>query len=112
MTTTRIKVADFEQAMFRYVREQVKKANANGSTMLTAAEAKALPKDLRDNFESLGSPQVNASKLMKDVAAGAAYAARRADRNRDGTLSATEAKALPAVLRDNFQNYAAAMKRR
>jgi hypothetical protein len=46
-----IKVNEFIRATRTYVQKSVAKANTNSNPYLTKAEAKKLPKDLRDNFE-------------------------------------------------------------
>ncbi len=104
MTTT-VRIADFLSSSRRYVAKAVQQANGDGSSTLTAREAQALPKDLRDNFAKLGQTRVGTARFVDTVVDSFAAAARAADKNRDGKLSATEAKRLPAEVRDNLTAY-------
>lgn len=93
-----------------YVQESVKKANTNGNPYLTKAEAKKLPRDLRDNFEAhrIGAQdngRVSVKKFEANYVKYVAVHATRADKNGDGILSARDVTNLPRDLRDNAQNY-------
>ena len=100
----------FVKAARSYVASSVKAANTDKNPYLTKTEAKALPKDLKDNYEAhrvLGNynSRVAANKFVEKFAGYVAVQAEKADKNHDGYLTQTEAKALPKDLRDNFANY-------
>ncbi len=109
MPVTKVKVESFVAASRTYLEKNLDKVNTVGSkSTIRASEAKNLPKDLRDNVAKL-APDGKAIKksdlmagYMKDVTA----ALKKADANKDGYLTLTEAKKLPAHVRDNFNNYA------
>jgi hypothetical protein len=105
-----VKVADFIRSSASYVRANVRSANADGNAYLTKAESKALAKDLKDNFTNhrfgaQGNASVTAEKFITRFTDYVAVHAKRADKNNDGFISATEAKTLPKDLQDNFRNY-------
>jgi hypothetical protein len=105
-----IRVNEFIRSTRAYVQENVKKANANGNPYLTKAEAKKLPKDLRDNFEAhrVGAQEngrVSVKKFETNYVNYVAVHARRADQNGDGILSARDVTRLPRDVRDNVTNY-------
>lgn len=105
-----VKVADFIRSSASYIRANVRGANTNGNTYLTKAEAKGLAKDLKDNFENhrwgaQANGSVTAEKFITRFTDYVAVNAKRADRNGDGFLSASEARSLPRDLQDNFRNY-------
>lgn len=105
-----IKVSDFIKASRTYVQKNVKEANRDGNPYLTKAEAKALPRDLRDNFEAhrvLGqdNARVSVKKFEQNFVAYVAVNARKADKDGDGILHATDMGKLPRDLRDNFGNF-------
>lgn len=107
----RVGVGELLGASKRYVEAAVKKANLNGNTYLTLEEAKKLPADLRDNYEAFrkaGNARVSVKQFAASFTAYVAKSANAADKNKDGVLTATDAKALPKDLRDNFLNYVAA----
>lgn len=100
----------FVKSARSYVASSVKAANVDRNPYLTKTEAKALPKDLRDNYETHrvlgnGNDRVAANKFVEKFSGYVAVQAERADKNHDGYLTATEAKALPKDLRDNFKNF-------
>ncbi len=112
-TRVRVGVGELLSATKRYVQAQVKKANANGNTYLTAEEAKKLPADLRDNYEAFrraGHLRVSVKQFTESFTAYVAKSAASADKNKDGVLTATDARSLPKDLRDNFLNYVAATR--
>ena len=102
-----VKVGQFIQSSAAYVRANVRRANTDGNAYLTKAEAKALPADLRDNFEahrvgSQANSRVTASKFEQKYTDYVAIKAKAADKNHDGYLSPSEVKNLPVDLRDNY----------
>ena len=93
-----------------YVTSSVRKANVDANPYLTRAEAKALPKDLKDNYETHrvlgnGNDRVAANKFIQKFTDYVAVKAHQADANGDGLLSTAEAKKLPKDVRDNFANF-------
>jgi hypothetical protein len=110
---TRIGVGELIGASKKYLDAQVKKANTDGNAYLTLAEAKRLPADLRDNYDAFrkqGNARVSVRKLGETFTQYVAARAQAADKNKDGYLTATDAKGLPKDLRDNFLNYVAATR--
>ncbi len=110
-TRVRVGVGELIGASKSYIEAQVKKANLNGNTYLTLEEAKKLPADLRDNYEAFrkaGNPRVSVKQFTESFTAYVSKSAKAADKNKDGVLTATDAKSLPKDLRDNFLNYVAA----
>src|SRR3954464_618535 len=100
----------FVSSIRGYVTANVKRANVDNNPYLTMAEAKALPKDLKDNYEAHrvlgnGNDRVAANKFIQKFTDYVAVQARMADKNGDGYLSTAEAKKLPKDVRDNFANY-------
>jgi hypothetical protein len=108
---TKKKIADYVKASRKYAQDAVGKANVNKNANLTAAEAKALPKDLQDNyanFKKYGKVStVKAQAFVDGFESYVSQAATAADKNKDGCLSAAEAKNLPKDLQDNYANYVA-----
>ncbi len=107
-----VSTADFIRSSAGYIRANVSRANADKNSFLTKAEAQALPRDLKDNFENhrWGAQEnqaVTAAKFVERFTNYVAVHAQRADVNGDGFLNSMEAKRLPVDLRDNFRNYAA-----
>lgn len=105
-----IKVNDFIRSTRAYVQENVKKANTNGNPYLTKAEAKKLPKDLRDNFENhrklaQDNGSVSVKKFENNYVKYVAVHAQRADKNGDGILNARDITHLPRDLKDNVTNF-------
>lgn len=107
----RVGVRELIGASKKYLEAEVKKANINGNAYLTVDEAKKLPADLRDNYESFrkaGNARVSVKQFTESFTAYVAKSANAADKNKDGVLTKTDAKALPKDLRDNFLNYVTA----
>lgn len=107
----RVGVGELIGASKRYVEAEVKKANANGNAYLTVEEAKKLPADLRDNFDAFrkaGNGKVSVKQFTESFTKYVASSATAADKNKDGVLTKTDARALPKDLRDNFLNYVTA----
>jgi hypothetical protein len=104
---TRVKVKSFVASTAKYARKSARKADKNKNKKLTRTEAKALPKDLQDDFrrQAKGKSSVGVEKFASDQAAYVSTSSKRADKNKDGYLNATEAAKLPATLKDNFANY-------
>lgn len=110
-TRVRVGVGELIGASKRYLEAEVKKANLNGNAWLTLDEAKKLPADLRDNYEAFrkaGNGRVSVKQFTESFTAYVAKSATKADKNKDGVLTGTDARALPKDLRDNFLNYVAA----
>jgi hypothetical protein len=102
----------FVASTHAYVSANVKRANTDGNPYLTKEEAKALPKDLKDNYETHrllgnGNSRVSAKKFVAKYTAYVAVQAQKADKNGNGYLSTAEAKKLPKDVRDNFKNFVA-----
>ena len=100
----------FVTSIRSYVTVNVRKANVDANPYLTKTEAKALSKDLRDNYETHrllgnGNSTVVANKFIQKFTDYVAVQARKADANGDGYLTTAEAKNLPKDVRDNFANY-------
>jgi hypothetical protein len=107
----RVGVGELIGASKKYLEAEVKKANLNGNAYLTLEEAKKLPADLRDNYESFrkaGNARVSVKQFTESFTSYVAKSANAADKNKDGVLTKTDAKALPKDLRDNFLNYVTA----
>src|SRR4051812_23791814 len=104
----KVKVAEFIASSARYAKKAAAAADKNADKKLSKTEAKALPKDLRDDYARMAKkkPNVTVASFARDQAAYVAVAAKKADKNKDGIISGPEAKgALPADLRDNYANY-------
>ena len=100
----------FVKSIRSYATSSVKSANIDSNPYLTKTEARALPKDLRDNYETHrvlgnGNAAVTAKKFVEKFTGYVAVQAERADKNHDGYLTTAEAKSLPKDVRDNFANY-------
>ncbi len=113
---TTLTVQKFISKSGSYIRREVQKANTNKNPYLTKAEAKKLPKDLKDNFENYrmraqDNRVVTAKKIEKGYVRYVATGAYNADRNDNGLLSYAEAKSLPKDLKDNYANYRAWVER-
>jgi hypothetical protein len=107
----RVGVGELVGASKKYLEAEVKKANLNNNAYLTLEEAKKLPADLRDNFENFrkaGNARVSVKQFTESFTAYVAKSASAADKNKDGVLTKTDARALPKDLRDNFLNYVTA----
>ncbi|MFL5319211.1 MAG: hypothetical protein ACJ790_06105 [Myxococcaceae bacterium] len=107
---SKVKIDDLVAASRKYVDAQVKKADVNGNKVLTQTEAKKLATDLQDNFSASQFKLPNGSVTAKDIAREFTVMveawAKASDKNGDGYLTATEAKALPQTLRDNYLDFA------
>ena len=109
MTIPALRVSDFIRRSAGYIRANVNRANADGNTYLTKSEAKALPKDLKDNFTNhrfgaQANASVTAQKFIERFTDYVAVNAKKADTDGDGWVTSREVKNLPADLRDNFWN--------
>lgn len=106
-----ISVPAFVSASARHVKSAVTQANADQNSFLTKAESAKLPADLQDNFAGFRKKgTANGSVAVKNFVEGypayVAANAAKADRNKDGKLSGSEAKSLPTDLKDNFAAFA------
>lgn len=106
---TKVAIHELVAASKTYVDAQLKKADVDKNKVLTRTEAKKLAADLKDNFDTslfkLPQGSVKAADVAKEFVVMMEAWARASDKNHDGYLSSTEAKALPRTLRDNFANY-------
>lgn len=106
---SKVSITELVAASKAHVAAQLKKADLNHDKVLTRTEAKQLAKDLQDNFDAsqfkLPSGSVKAADVAKEFVVMVEAWAKASDKNGDGYLSATEAKALPKSLRDNYANY-------
>lgn len=106
---TKVNINELVAASKVYVAAQLKKADVNKNQVLTRTEAKKLATDLKDNFDAsqfkLPNGSVKAADVAKEFVVMMEAWARASDKNGDGYLSTTEAKALPKTLRDNYVNY-------
>lgn len=106
---TKVSINELVTASKKYVDDQLKKADVNKNKVLTRTEAKKLAADLQDNFSAsqfaLPNGSVKAADVAKEFVVMMEAWARASDKNGDGYLSKTEAKALPKTLRDNYVNY-------
>jgi hypothetical protein len=105
----KVKIESFVAASRAYLEKNLEKVNTVGSkTTIRATEAKNLPKDLRDNYAKLApdGKAVKKSALVSGYMSEMTAALKKADANKDGYLTITEGKKLPAHVRDNFLNYA------
>lgn len=111
---TKVNINELVTASKKYVADQLKKADLNKNQLLTKTEAKKLAADLKDNFDAsqfkLPSGSVKAADVAKEFVVMVEAWARASDKNGDGYLSKTEAKALPKTLRDNYANYLSAQE--
>ncbi|MBL8954822.1 MAG: hypothetical protein JNK82_28855 [Myxococcaceae bacterium] len=112
---TSANIADLLASSARYIEGQVKKANTNGNTVITKTEAKKLAADLQDNFAAslfkTSTGSVSTKDLQKEFLVMMAAWSNAADKNKDGRITATEANAMPKVLRDNVINYIESLNR-
>lgn len=105
---SKVKIADFVASTARYAKKSAAAADGNKDGKLSKTEAKALPKDLQDDYSRQAKTRsVTTASFATDQAAYVALASRQADKNHDGSLTDVEAAALPTALRENFANYAA-----
>ena len=105
----KVSITELVAASKIYANSQIKKADLNKNQLLTKTEAKKLAADLQDNFDAsqfkLPSGSVKVADVAKEFVVMMEAWARASDKNGDGYLSKTEAKALPKNLRDNYANY-------
>ena len=107
----KVKIESFVAASRAYLEKNLDKVNTLGSkSTILASEAKNLPKDLRDNVARLApdGKAVKKSELVSGYMKEMTAALKKADGNKDGYLTITEGKKLPAHVRDNFLNFVAA----
>src|SRR5688572_16330749 len=108
-TTTKVKVSAFVRDT-----RALAKDSLFGWPKKQKVERKALPRELRDNFDALAkrSPDgsVSPEELIKSLAAYAAAQSKRADKNKDGYLTPAEARRLPKDLQDNYWDYVRMLK--
>jgi len=111
---TKVNIQELVSASKKYVNDQLKKADVDKNQVLTRTEAKKLAADLKDNFDASGFKLPNGSVKAADVAKEFVVMmeawAKASDKNGDGYLSTTEAKALPKTLRDNYVNWVGAQE--
>jgi hypothetical protein len=88
--TTRVKVTDFIASAKQYISKSVDEGK--------------LPKDLRDNVAKTKRP-VGKKRLKATLTKYVAANARKADKNKDGFLSAAKQKTLPKDLQDNLKHF-------
>lgn len=108
-TVKKVKIEAFVNASRTYLEKNLDKVNTVGSkATIRASEAKNLPKDLQDNYArfSEGGKAVNKGTLISGYMKEMTAALKKADGNKDGYLTLTEGKKLPAHVRDNFLNFA------
>lgn len=107
---SKVKIAQFVASTARYAKKAALAADKNENGKLSKTEAQSLPKDLRDDYaRQAKTKNVTTTSFAADQAAYVAAASRRADKNKDGVLTATEARSLPAAVKNNYQNYAASL---
>lgn len=112
MPTTRLDVKRFLTAARDYTTNALQKADVNKSGFITAAELKKLPKDLRDNVQKYADAngRVPVEKFKSAFVAYAKANLQKADRNKDGILTASDIARLPADLKDNVKSYVSASR--
>ena len=105
----KVKISSLVSSTSRYARKAAADADKNQNKKLTATEAKALPKDLRDDYRRQAKTKsaITPESFAKDQAAYVAARAKTADKNHDGYLTETEQATLPATLQDNLASYKA-----
>jgi len=107
----KVKIETFVAASRAYLEKNLAKVNSMGSgKTISRGEAEWLPKDLQDNYARFqkGNKAVKVTDLVSGYMKEMTDALAKADTNKDGYLSLTEGKKLPAHVRDNFLNYVAA----
>lgn len=107
----RVKINDFVASTARYAKKAAISADKNKNGKVSTGEAKSLPKDLRDDYarQAKLKSTITPGGFARDQAAYVAAGARKADKNKDGVLTATEAKSLSSELKANYENYAASL---
>lgn len=111
-SSTRLDVQRFLKSAATYTDAALKKADANNSGYLTAAELGRLPRDLRDNVKAYADAhgRVPVGKFKAAYLAYAKANLTRVDRNKDGLLTPTDIKRLPRDLQDNVKSYVGASR--
>lgn len=109
-TTPKVKVSDFTRASRSYVETELKKANLDGNSSISLAEAARLPKDLQDNFVKHAKVTVSTKTFISEFMKSVTDGAKKADGNKDGYLTLSDGKKLPETVRDNFKAYVTATK--
>ena len=106
-----VKIADFVASTARYAKKAALAADKTKDGKLSKADAKNLPADLRDDYarQAKLKSTITPEGFARDQAAYVAAAAKRADKNKDGVLSATEASSLPVSVKNNYKNFAATL---
>ena len=109
LTLANVKISDFVASTARYAKKAALAADKTNDGKLSKADAKYLPKDLQDDYarQAKLKSTITPAGFARDQAAYVAAAAKKADTNKDGILSATEAKALPVSVKNNYKNFAA-----
>ena len=104
----KVKISEFVASTARYAKKAALAADKNSDGKVSLTESKALPVDLRDDYSRQAKLKstITPAAFARDQAAYVARSAGKADKNKDGSLSAAEASALPADLKNNFANYA------
>jgi hypothetical protein len=108
---SKMKIAEFVASTARYAKKAGLAADKNKDGKVSRTEAKSLPVDLRDDYarQAKLKSTITPGGFARDQAAYVAAASRRADKNKDGVLTKTEAKSLAAALKNNYENYAASL---
>ncbi len=106
-----VKISDFVASTARYAKKAALAADKGKDGKLSKADAKNLPVDLRDDYarQARLKSTITPAGFARDQAAYVAAAAKRADKDKDGVLSATEASHLPASVKNNYKNFAATL---
>lgn len=109
MSRDSIHIPRFVAASARYVKDAVAQANSDGNPYLTKTEARALPKDLQDNFESYRAGTLNgvvtAGQFVRDYAKYVQVESKRADLDGNDVLDLRELRLLPKDLQDNAARF-------
>ena len=107
----KVKINDFVASTARYAKKSALAADKNKDGKVSKTEAKSLPKDLQDDYarQAKLKSTITPAGFARDQAAYVAAASRRADKNKDGVLTATEARSLATALKNNYENYAASL---
>lgn len=112
MSSTRLDVKRFLSAARDYSGKALAQADANKNGYISPSELKRLPKDLRDNVQKYADAhgRVPVAKFKAAFVAYARANLQKADRNKDGVLTASDISRLPRDLKDNVKSYVAASK--
>ena len=108
----KVKINEFVASTARYAKKAALAADKNKDGKVSKAEAKSLPVDLRDEYgrQARKKSSITPASFASDQAAYVAAGARKADKNKDGILTAVEAKSLASALQNDYQNYAAGLE--